>query len=76
MKINKSTVMALAFIAIGCLLAVYSVLLLNDFLCCRITLLSDYGRYSKQVLPVILAALAAFFFIGLGFFIITKGKND
>jgi hypothetical protein len=76
MKKNKSTVMALTFIAIGCLLAGYSVLLLNDFLCCRIMLFSNYGRYSNQILPVILCGLAAFFFVGLGFFIITKGKND
>jgi hydrogenase-4 membrane subunit HyfE len=68
--------MALTFIAIGCLLLIYTVLLLNDFLSCRIALLSDYGRYSKQILPVILSGLATFFFIGLGFFIITKEKND
>jgi hypothetical protein len=30
----------------------------NDFLSCHIKLLMDYGRYSKQVLPVILPALA------------------
>ncbi len=73
---TKSTVIALTFIAIGCLFVIYTVLLLNDFLYCRIMLFSDYGRYSNQILPVILCGLAAFFFVGLGFFIITKGKND
>jgi|APFre7841882630_1041343.scaffolds.fasta_scaffold267328_1 hypothetical protein len=73
---SKSTVVALTFIAIGCLLVIYAVLLLNDFLSCHVTLLTDYGRYSKQVLPVILSALAALFFIGWGFLIITKGKHD
>lgn len=73
---SKSIVMALTFIAIGCLLVIYAVLLLNDFLRYHIALLTDYGRYGKQVLPPILSALAASFCIGLGFFIITKGKHD
>ena len=72
---KKCIVAALTFITIGCLLVLSSVLLINEFLSCHITLFSDYGLYSKQVLPIILSAVAALFFIGVGFLIITKGKN-
>ena len=73
---GKSTVVALIFIAIGCLLVIYAIVLLNEFLSCHSVLVTDYGCYSKQILPLILSAMAALFFIGLGFLIITKGKRD
>ncbi len=74
-SISKSTVFALILVVIGCLLVIHTFLLLNDFLCCRFTLLSDYARYSKQFLPVILSGLAAALFLGFGFLFICRDKR-
>ncbi len=64
---SKSLPFALILVAIGCLLVMHTLLLLNDFLCCRLTLFFDYARYSNQILPVVLSGLAAALFIGFGF---------
>ncbi|HMK60383.1 MAG TPA: hypothetical protein VK452_04460 [Dissulfurispiraceae bacterium] len=72
---NKSLAFALILIVMGCLLLINTFFLLNNFLYHRITLFSDYARYSKAILPVIVSGLASILFIGFGFMVITRDKH-
>ncbi|MGO9612797.1 MAG: hypothetical protein ACLPX5_07165 [Dissulfurispiraceae bacterium] len=70
----KPIVFAFFFILVGCLFTVYSFVLLNDLLFHTTNLFARYERYVNLILPPLISAIIALFFIALGYYILGR-KN-